>query len=365
MLRGTVQCCFVAFILLGSLHAWGDTPTPRIVLLENTPNSPSAEAVGTYLQTGLGPLQISVEVVAPDVFPASQDDWERALSQHSKTQPGLLALYGWNCVSATRCNLFFIEARNQGLVVLPIRVAAPESDQDPAVSLGPSLAAAIRETLHSDLLRNVDRVATAAQGSDLAALFAAPETADEADDKSTETDTAPNDLPSGRRFALDGGYGGAFPYPDNGAVNGARMGVVWQLNPYVAPALHIGWMGMRHAASSVGKVRSSMFPTEVAMRVFVPVGAARISLAPTMRMDASLVRSKPKGSRREFSGAFELLLGGMVNWHVPMPHPRLELVLGAGCLATVVGKKKSIEQQVLLERSPFSVAWNAGITWHL
>jgi hypothetical protein len=247
-------------------------------------------------------------------------------------------------------------------VAVPIRISAPEEAADTSPLLANAITVAIRESVFGNLLIEMDRVAAEAERSYV--FFKGADGAEEADSVVNE----PQQAPVSRfraLFWLEGAYIGAFPFPDNGVVNGARWGAVACPIPHVAPSLHIGWMGMRDASNAVGSVASSMIPVEAAVRIVIPVGMSHISLAPTLRLDLSISSLRPEDEERDTAFDVALLLGGMTYWSVPLPKDRMELVFGAGLMATVIGTDIEIDDQIVLEKSPFSVVWTAGLGWSL
>ena len=322
----------------------------RVVLLDAPEVTPAAEAVRERLRAQLEPVAVDVDLLALEAPPADAAELARLAGEAGRARPGTLALITWSCPPGGGCELTAVEPARGGRTAIPIERPG-QSDEERAFAV----TATARELLVGTLLIELERVA--AEGADPSEPPPV-----EARSPSAVQDGAPQ-RPARPWLFVEGGYHGEYPHPGGGPVHGPFVGLAIAPRPYVAPALTVGWLGVRSESVPAGEAATHRLPVSLAVRLTFDLGAASFCLAPVGRVDTVFARADERGPGDESGDTFvEIHLGGVTSWHLPFPG-NVEAVVGAGVLATVLGEGVDVGATRALDASSVRIVWSAGIAW--
>jgi len=361
MNRLHVAISVIIFSLIFSVNTVLAEEPARIVLLNVDDNIPNAEDVAEVLRRHLEPVGVWVDIIMAKQLPENESQWRDIAKEIAGDEPGTLAFLGWKCGGSYNldCNLFVIETIRFSVVEIPVRPRQlTKNDQKNSVSY--ALAATIRETIWGGLFDELNRlVAEGEQPSDpppIGARIPRPNIVENNEIKLAET-TRP-------QFWLEGGYQGDYPYPGGNPMHGPQLGIALSPGKNVVPSVGIGWLGVRKEENNTGLIRVHRFPASVAIRIIFPVGLAMFSIAPIARLDIVFVDINPHGLHDNSTQTeLEFNIGGMTTWNLPLSLNKLEIVLGFGILATVIGHDYKVENVVTVPSSKFRIVWSIGFAW--
>ena len=338
----------------GAVHA---DDTARAVLLSVPGTSPSGEAVRAPLAAHLARVEVSVEILEREALPATDAEWKAVAREQAAQMPGTLAVFGWRCDGGA-CELTVVETRSDSIARIPVAPAdlSPNAEERTAFAI----AATAREAIWGGLLLEMNR---------LAEEGAAPEAPPPSGQRlptpyasSVET----GGLARAHRpwFWFEGGYHGEYPHPQGRTLHGPFLGVALSPGKNIVPVVRVGWLGMAHGDGAGGDVDAYCFPFELELRVAFPIGPAMFSVGPVGRVDVVIANANPDGPRGESTSVeTDLHVGGMTTWHTPLPGDELEVLVGVGVLATIIGNDLSLDGETEIPASKLRIVWSAGLSW--
>lgn len=328
---------------------------PRIVLFHTSKTHPPVEEVQQAVVEHFNELDMVVEVATLELeeFPRTRREWFLNADKASE-KPGTLAVFGYLCERRS-CRLYVVVSHKRSLVELPIR---PRQKTDQALAV----ASTIREALLGPLLPEVDRLVKEGRKPKKPV---SPEKAWTRPPYEKERRT-----PAVKRRPwvwLEGGYHGDHPHPQGHPIHGPWLGVEMEPTPIAGISVSLGWLGIRRAEAGGGKVRIHRLTPTLAVRLIIPVGPAHLSLAPVARFDAAFIQYEPVDPSDRSETRFELQIGGMAAWHLPLI-PRLSAIVGAGVLVSVNAEHVEVtgaagQPEIAMPASVVRMIWTAGIAW--
>ncbi|MCP4606618.1 MAG: hypothetical protein GY847_39930 [Proteobacteria bacterium] len=357
---GFIILALVAFSVLfeGVAHAEGQ---PRVVIISAPGVKPAVNEVIDILAEHLSELDIMVEPWEADTHPEDKGEWLNAASQAATAVPGTVACFGYQCNEKT-CWMFVIEPRNKALVELPVQVP---KHRDLTVAF--ALAATARETLLGPLFPELERLVRHGENPGPPppspdSIWLRPPLEEE-----RKHITEPN-----RPWLwVEGGYHGDYPYPKghpkSHPINGPWAGIAIEPRKSLGAALSVGWLGIQEGRVGSGTVETNRLTTALALRIIFALGPAHITIAPVGRLDVRFVKIDPFESKAKHRSEVEIHAGGLSTWHLPLT-TRLEAVVGAGVLASLLNKDYTIDSQdqeneKAISASVLRLIWLAGVSW--
>ncbi len=346
-------------VAVTSVHSAPAPQAPRVVVLSSPEAVPSAKEVLDLLTTQLDEFDVNAEAWEVDGLPRDADAWIAEGRRAAAAQPGTLALFGYLC-NERECRLIVVEPKGRSLTKVPVKIP---HDRD--LPLAFAIAATAREALLGELLPELMRLAeqgenpTAAPPSVNRALLMRSSPGTEPSDKAL-----PN--PSAQLLLIEMGYHGEYAHPQSHILHGARVGAAYLPSEKLALGLGAGWVGIDKQWSIWGSVLSHRWPIDFSLRLILPLGPARITIAPFGRLDVVYFRSDPSLPDRPTSKsvAFEFHIGGITSWYLPLPFG-FDVLIGAGISGALYAKDHQVDGETVAEASLLRIIWRAGISWGL
>jgi hypothetical protein len=352
------QRLFVFTVLLFLVPVSAAAGEARIALLSLPDWDPPPDAVADVLVEQLASLEVTVDSFDVDAFPASPDQWVDAAILAGRVKPGMIALFGYTCTEAI-CRLFIVEHRQKTQLEVPVKVPKGKTSSETVRAL----AATIREALLGPLFPELKRLSLV--GED---LLASSSTTEDIwwklplEDKQKSMDET-------RRPALwiDGGYHGETAFHRGGTTGGAWVGAQYEPRKRIGVGLSIGWLGIQEATGPAGTVKTHRLTTLMSASFSFPIGPATISVAPALRFDTVFAQTNPTGSAETTDAEFEIQLGAMAVWHLPIIED-LEAIVGVGLLASVLSHDYGIGSagpayDDMIPASVLRLFWIVGVAW--
>ncbi len=330
---------------------------PRITVLSVPENEPAAQEIIQVLTGHLLEMDILVEPWAASSLPEDTPTWLVTAAEAAADSPGTVVLFGYRC-NAQTCSLYVVEPRSRSLVELPVQVP-----QHGDLSTAYALAATAREALLGPLFPELRRLAL--HGENPGPPPPSPDSAWLRPPLEEERQQAKG--PRRPWLWLEGGYHGDHPHPDGHPIHGPWLGVVLEPREVVGVVLSVGWLGIREGNVSSGTARTHRLTSTLAVRIIFPIGPSHISVAPLVRIDAVFAEKVPAASATTSSTDVEIQAGGITTWHLPFSS-RLEAVIGAGVLATILSEEYTFDagygiEETAIPSSVLRVIWLAGVSW--
>jgi hypothetical protein len=328
---------------------------PRIVLLYTSKTQPPVEEVKQILVEHFEELDMTVALSVREIerLPRTRREWYLNADKASSA-PGTLAVFGYRC-ERRHCRLYIVVSHKRSFVEIPVR-PRQKSDQNLSV------ASTIREALLGPLMPELDRLVKEGRKPKK------PVSPDKAWARPPyEKERRASAVQRRPWLWLEGGYHGDHPHPKGQPIHGPWMGVEMEPTPIAGVSVSLGWLGVRRAEAEGGQIRIHRLTPAVAVRLIVPVGPARLALAPVARLDAAFYQFDHVGQDDTRETRFELQVGGMATWHLPMI-PRLCAVVGAGVLVSVINEQAEVvgsagQTETAIPASVVRLAWTIGIAW--
>ena len=351
--------CFVA-------HS-EDSPSqhPKIAfftILEKS--SPKAHEIATLVVKQLRDINIDVDIVIVELekLPTQFEEWIGEGSRLAKEFPGVVAGVGYRC-EVSECQLFILDPRESALVTLSVKPQGETGEARRAYAI----ASVTREAILGPLLSELTRLVR--QGREPAPPVPSSEhtwlmsTADEGAESL--------DAVGARRswLWLEGGYRGDHAHPGGNPIHGPWIGVDFEPRKMLGIALASGWLGLHENKLDLATIQMHRLFFELDLRLILPVGPAHIALAPVFRLDVAFSETTYRDAvfSDESTAEAEIQVGGLVTWHLPLT-PELDIVLGAGALASVLGNEQKAMnlygiEETVVPAPIVRLAWQAGIAW--
>jgi hypothetical protein len=335
--------------------------TPRISVLSVPGNTPGASDIASVLERHLKNIPVKVDVSEAETLPSTFEEWIKASGKAAKESPGTVGLFGYHCNEQV-CRLFIVDYRSRAVTQL-----ATDIDKNAPNAASASIVAAIREALLGPLFPELERLRNEAEqpGPPHVSLESSGWWKSPSEDMRRISDAW--NVTSRPWIWLEVGYQGDCPYPVSQPQNGFFVGVGLEHRKRIGTALSIGWLGIREGESTVGTVRLHRLTSSFAVRVIFAVGKAHVVIAPSVRLDTVFVERLPISRKSSHSTALEIQVGGLTTWHLPIMR-RLEVVVGAGVLGTVLARDHGLDNAGIaygdiIPASKIRLIWIAGIAW--
>jgi hypothetical protein len=333
-------------------------PLGRIIVAAEITTIPTTAAVQKRLVRDLEDIELPVivDTLPLESLPESRGDWYALAAGEARRVPGVIGVFGYDCGS-DRCELTSVEPRNRTLAVTPIE---PEDrDED----LAYAVAATIREVVLGPLLAELVRIAGEGENPGPPPLQRGGRWLQ----PPLETERSREVGPRRSMLWLDTGYLGEYAHPGGNPIHGPWLGIGFEPRSMVGLHLGVGWLGMREENADVGSASSHRLVTSLAVRLLLPLGPAHVSLAPVGRLDVTFLSTDPVLGVNRSDTDLEIQVGGISTWHLPLTR-RLELLVGAGLLATVLAENTAVPtaggtDATLIEASTVRIVWSFGVAW--
>ncbi len=326
---------------------------PRVVLLSVVSREPSGKAVGDLLKAQLAEIEIGLEVTAVELgrAPLGPSGWlKRAETSRA---PGTVAVFGYSC-KEKKCSLHIIDPENKSSSRLPVRPRSGTSRTE-------ALAATIREALIGPLLPEMKRLI--GEGAD-------PSTPRRSGESPWGEFKNKRGKPKKQNHPwlwTDGGYIGDHAHKEGHPLHGPWIGLAMEPVELLGVMLSVGWLGIRRAEVETAGASVQRLFFSMSLPLILPVGPARISLAPTGRFDVAFADIDNTGRADERLNRFEFQLGGLSVWHLPLSW-RLEIFVGAGVLVSVISEETKVsisenQRVTAIPASTLRLTWLMGFAW--
>lgn len=327
----------------------------RAVVAAQPGASPKANDVAAALEDQLGESDIPLDVALRELpaAPANRGEWIRLAKGVHAEAAGTVALLGYACED-TRCRVTVVEPRRGSFVELPV-------DAEPQ-SATAAIASVMREALIGTLLPEIDRLVAEGERPTPPPTVAGTWLKPPLEEERKRPEAPPRPW-----LWLEGGYHGDYGHPDGKPIHGPWLGLVFEPRKMVGAALCVGWLGIEEDRIDPGTATVHRFTTALALRVIFSLGPAHVAVAPVGRLDVTFVDLEPVGRAGSSWSDLELQAGGLTTWHLPLT-PRIEAVVGAGVVASILAKEIGIygaygQQEVVVQASVLRLWWLAGIAW--
>jgi hypothetical protein len=350
--------CFAVTFLLVARPVIGDD-LPRIVVFSIPEAKPAANKIVEIIDRHLVDLEIDLIIESRNLglLPTNTSQWLEQAKKAAADTPGTVATFGYKC-DQSNCIVYCIEPRSAALLEFSVEVP-DHADLDAAFAL----AAAMRETLLGPVFPELKRLVR--EGKNPGPPPPAPESVWLKPPLEKERKRTPELKRSW--LWLEGGYQGDHPHPDGHPIHGAWFGLNMEPRKMIGAVISVGWMGIREGEISPGTAKVHRITSSLALRIIFPVGPAHISIAPLGRLDVTFVELIPNNRSGTSWADLELQAGGLTTWHLPL-NPRLEAIVGAGVLASILSNEISIynaadDKEVAIPATSLRVVWMVGIAW--
>lgn len=330
----------------------------RIVLIVIPTEEPAPDRVQEILQEHLKEVQVRVDVTEREALPDTPGDWIEAGANQAEKEPGTLAIFGWRCKEKAGCTLYMVDTGSGSFAAIPVQPDHVEDNDSDRIAL--ALAATARESIWGAMFLVMRRLTEEGKNPKVPT----PRQLREPGPYIGEGDSAGKVKEKRPWMWLEWGYHGEYPHPTGQSLHGPWIGAALSPGKNLVPFLQVGWLGLQSGQNEQGLVRTHRFPVSLALRIYIPIGPAMLSIAPVGRVDFVVVKSDPVGPRGESTGMeIEVHAGAATTWHLPLPSGKVEAVIGMGALATVLGHDYEVDGHSAVVASGVRFIWMVGMAW--
>ncbi len=326
---------------------------PRVVITKTGKETPPVDEVIEILKKHLVDTEIDVGVHSVEGIPATTDKWVQEAKRAARSKPGTILLLGYTC-KEKKCRLTGVSPESEGVVTVPVLV--PDHGD---LTTAFALAATSRETFLGPLVPELGRLAR--QGANPSPPPPSPDTLF----LKPPLDDARKSRGDVRRpwFWIEGGYQGDQPHPSGVPVHGFVLGASVETRRTVGLNVGVGWLGVRNSEFGKWSLTVHRLTAQAAIRIIFPLGPARVSIAPLVRLDTVFSTLNDTVFVTEDKNTdLEIQVGGHTTWHLPISE-HLEAVVGAGLLFSALSEEYEADEIVLLPATNLRFLWTAGLAW--